>query len=381
MGAGQWIQAFLIPGHPHLTRRQPKNRGVLVLPHKETIEKRQELLKKLVGGQMPRLWCPPLTHYTANGELDRDRMEAHWAVMTPHVNSFLVPGSTGDAWEMAEPEVRSLLEFAIELAKKYDALLLIGVLASSASAMCQTISEILATLKQKTGMSDSTEALKESRVCGFTVCPPHGSKLTQDEIRAALETVLALGLPTALYQLPQVTLNEMSPTLVAQLAVRYPNLILLKDTSGNDRVALSDDAPSNVFFVRGAEGRYTEWLRESGGPYHGLLLSTANCFSSQLKAIVTLLEQGKNEEARDLSDRLTRVVELVFGLVNDLPDGNAFANANKAMDHFMAYGPNAEQISPPRLHTGAHLPEEVILQTATILKNEDLIPSKGYLDL
>ncbi len=342
-------------------------------------QQRQKLLSELVGEEMPKLWCPPLTHYTSEVALDKERMAAHWASMISNVRAFLVPGSTGDGWEMSNDEVKALLNFAIELAGKLNALLLIGVLKTDVSSMCETISETLTMLKQKAGVEDPIEALKRTNVCGFTVCPPRGAQLTQERIQADLETVLALNLPTAIYQLPQITANEMSPALIARLAEYYPNFFLLKDSSGSDRVALADSNQSGIFLVRGAEGHYSEWLQESGGPYHGLLLSTANCFSAQLRAIVTLLENGRIKEAKNLSDRLTQVVDLVFKLVSNLPQGNPFTNANKALDHFLAYGSEADRFPPPMLYSGIRLPEKVIREVGEIFKNSQLMPKTGYL--
>jgi hypothetical protein len=79
-----------------------------------------------------------------------------------------------------------------------------------------------------------------------------------------------------------------------------------------------------------------------------------------------------------MSERLTATVSAVFALVSPFPHGNAFANANKAMDHFFAYGPKAASVSPPRLHAGSSLPTEMILETGKILDRYGLLPSKGY---
>ena len=350
-----------------------------MLHHQEILKKRKNLWRELVGGEIPRLWCPPLTHYKSDATLDKERMAAHWASMLPNVRAFLVPGSTGDGWEMNNDEIKVLLDFAIELAGKLDALLLIGVLKTDVASMSEAIAETLAVLKQKAGVEDSIQVLKQTRVCGFTVCPPTGANLTQEQIQADLETILKLDLPTAIYQLPQVTKNEMSPALIKQLARLYANFLLFKDSSGSDRVALEERGQSDVFWVRGAEGDYAEWLRESGGVYQGLLLSTANCFSLQLRAIVTLLQKGKSDEAQSLSVRLTQVINEVFKLVSDLPQGNPFTNANKAIDHFMAYGTEARQILPPMLHSRRRLPEKVIREVGKILSNAKLIPQQGYL--
>jgi dihydrodipicolinate synthase/N-acetylneuraminate lyase len=346
----------------------------------ELSENRHKWIKEMVGEQIPRLWCPPLTHYNSEGKIDLDHMTAHWDFMIAYVNSFLIPGSTGDAWEMTEKEVFGLLELALDLAGKRDIRFLLGVLKKDAATTRAGIFQMLSLLKKRTGESDSIKAMKASKVCGFTICPPRGKKLTQDEIENDLNSVLKLGFPTVLYQLPQVTENEMSPSLVEHLTERHPNLILFKDSSGTDRVALENGQRSGLFLTRGAEGGYAQWLKESGGPYHGLLLSTANCFPDKLKKIINCLETRRLEEAADLSKHLTRVVEKIFNLVSDLPQGNVFSNANKAMDHFMAFGPDAPLGQSPRLHGGMFIPNKVMIGVRNILEAAQLIPYQGYMN-
>lgn len=341
-------------------------------------ERRRQIMRDLIGADVPRLWCPPLTHYAADGSLDRGRIAAHWAWMAADARGFLVPGSTGDGWEMSEAEIDSLLDLALELAPKLDVILLVGVLKTDAAAMVAAIRRILAMLQRRSGAGEAVAALKQSRVCGFTVCPPRGAALTQAEIRAGLESVLELGVPVSLYQLPQVTQNEMSPALFARLAGKYPHLLLLKDTSGKDRVPLADNGRSGVFLVRGAEGDYARWLKESGGPYDGLLLSTANGFAREYGRVIADLAQGRIEAARSLSERLTRVVKSVFDAVAGVRDGNAFTNANKALDHFMAYGASALQRPTPRLHAGSRLPVAVLATVGGILADAGLLPASGY---
>jgi len=219
-----------------------------------------------------------------------------------------------------------------------------------------------------------------SRVSGFTVCPPRGKELAQEKIGQSLAAILERGLPTALYQLPQITLNEMHPELVAALARQFPNFILFKDTSGADHVALSGQKLENVFLVRGAEGDYIRWLKAAKGPYDGFLLSTANCFGSQFQQLVEDLAARRLKAAQELSERLTACINEVFGIVSGLPEGNPFANANKAMDHFFAHGPKATTATPPRLHSGTSLPADVLRGTGEALSRHGLMPAKGYLE-
>ena len=152
-----------------------------------------------------------------------------------------------------------------------------------------------------------------------------------------LAAVLELGHPTALYQLPQVTENEMSPECVAHLAADYPNFYLLKDTSGADRVALAGLDLQGVFLVRGAEGQYHRWLGPAGGPYDGYLLSTANCFAQELAEVMEL-SISQIDDAAHLAQRVENAIECCFDIVRDFPAANPFANANKIIDQVMAFG-------------------------------------------
>ena len=121
-------------------------------------------------------------------------------------------------------------------------------------------------------------------------------------------------------------------------------------------------------------------MNTAGGPYQGFLLSAANGFARELRQIIGDISSGRLDAARELSGRLSLAVRGVFELVGNLPDGNAFANANKAIDHFFAFGPRAAAARPPRLHAGSHLPEPVIRRTGEILEKHGLMPERGYLD-
>jgi dihydrodipicolinate synthase/N-acetylneuraminate lyase len=342
------------------------------------VTQRAALLARLFPEGVPKLWCPLLTHYTPAGGLDTARMQVHLQHVAQWVSGYLIPGSTGDGWELTSEETREVVEFALDAALTSRLHLLLGVLTPSAAEARQRVADTVQWLQTRLRAASPEQALAEARVCGFAVCPPTGAGLSQQEIEAALAEVLALGYPTALYQLPQITQNEMSPEVVARLGARFPNFVLFKDSSGGDRVALSEVRPPGVFWVRGAEGEYVRWLQAAGGPYDGMLLSTANCFAAVLSDLVTKLAAGDRAGAETISRRVTEAVREVFALVAGLPSGNAFTNANKAIDHFFAFGPEAEAFDPPLLHSGIRLPAEVIAETRGILTRHALLPERGY---
>jgi len=340
---------------------------------------RQGLIEALFPEGMPRLWCPPLTHFDAQGRIDRGRIEKHLQQLAPYARGLLVPGSTSEGWQLTNEEARDVLTVVIEAAQRRKLHVLIAALKHDLDAMIQTITDTMHWLQALVGTRDWFEITRQTRVVGFTVCPPRGDNLTQEQIRGSLEQVLQLQHPTALYQLPQVTENEISPATFVRLVERYPNLTLLKDTSGQDWIARAGVDPGGVFLVRGAEGGYSRWLKSAGGPYDGLLLSSANNFAPQRAEVERLAAAGRREEADALSNRIERVVSRCFEIVAGVSAGNPFTNANKLLDHVLAYGSDATRQPPPVLHGGVRLPRDLIEPVAAALKEQQLFPECGYL--
>ncbi len=99
----------------------------------------------------------------------------------------------------------------------------IGALEREGAAVRELIRTVVRVLGFSTAGARSDKVMAAVGVQGFVVCPPCGKDLSQDTIRAQLASTLELDLPTALYQLPQVTSNEMSPETVGSLAAEYGN--------------------------------------------------------------------------------------------------------------------------------------------------------------
>jgi dihydrodipicolinate synthase/N-acetylneuraminate lyase len=339
--------------------------------------RRGTLLRRLFPRGMPTLWCPILTHFDADGRIDAHRMRAHITFMRPWVKGLLIAGSTGEGWEMTPEDVQRLLSAVVEIVTGGDMHLQVGALKAESWESLAAMRETVLWLQNAFATEDVLECFEKSSICGFTICPPSGAGMTQSDIVRDLETVLSPGYPVALYQLPQITRNEMTPPTVAALATRFPNFLMLKDTSGSDRIAASGFR--DVVLVRGAEGGYADQLRSAGGPYDGFLLSTANCLAPQLAKIIAAVESGEVASARSLSKQLTSFATEAFGLADRIGFGNPFTNANKAIDHFFAFGPSATEQPPPRLYSGKLLPRDFIDAIGRSLGRFDLMPEGGYL--
>ena len=347
--------------------------------------RRRDYFSTLFPQGIPTLWCPLISHYKAEGSFDSERMAAHIDHLSPYVQAFLAPGSTGDGWEMQPEERSELIELLLPLAEQINGHLLVGVLETERGRAAAAVESVKATYAPG----------ETPGYIGVTITAPRGSDLSQTEIFDEISAVLEQGVPTGLYQLPQITENEIDPCTVEDLAKKYSNFYLFKDTSGKDKVARSGRMPDDLFLVRGAEGNYADWLKGLGGPYHGFLLSTANNFAPQLARILDLSSlasaQGAGgahsieaseaaEEARSISEILSTVVETAFKSVSELPFGNPFANSNKAIDHIMAYGEEFEKVEPPLTHSGNRIPAKIETDLAGLLRRHNLFPQKGYLE-
>ena len=347
--------------------------------------RRRDYFSTLFPQGIPTLWCPLISHYTDEGNFNTERMAAHIEYLAPYVQAFLAPGSTGDGWEMSSDERTGLIELLLPLTEQVNGHLLVGVLETDRGKAADTV----AALKKNYTPGET------SGYAGVTITAPRGSELTQTSIFDELAAVLDHGVPTALYQLPQVTENEIDPCTAEDLANKYSNFYLFKDTSGKDKVARSGRLPDDLFLVRGAEGNYAEWLKGLGGPYHGFLLSTANNFAPQLSRVIELSTlaavQGAGgahsieaseaaREAYSISNTLSTVVDTAFNTVSTLPFGNPFANANKAIDHIMAYGAGFDAVQPPLTHSGNRIPAEITSSLADVLRRHELFPQTGYLE-
>jgi dihydrodipicolinate synthase/N-acetylneuraminate lyase len=344
-----------------------------------TAGRRSELLAELFPEGIPSLWCPLLTHYDSRGQISEGRMISHLRHVSSNIGGFLIPGSTGDGWDLRPRENDRVIQIALNQASQLGFSLLIGVLKPDTESMLGTIEQMLQSIRARSEDADPVTAMKSARVCGFAVCPPAGKDVSQEEMRFGLASILELNVPIALYQLPQVTKNEISPDTVKNLADQYHNFILFKDSSGADRVAVAGIDLGGVFKVRGAETEYCKWLDGSRPGYDGFLLSTTNCFAAELAQMMECSYGGQQDLARQISERISAIIIEVFQMVSPLKAGNAFANANKAMDHLFAFGSRAIAMPPPRLHNGTTIPQEMIRRTAEVLARHDSLPRDGYL--
>ena len=334
---------------------------------------RAALTKQLFPEGIDELWCPLLTHYIQRHgrvAVDRRRMAAQMRTLAPYVHQFLLAGSTGDGWDLDDRQFEELLAFAMRDAYwGPDARFLVGALGRSTQQVIRRGQMIL----------DRLNGHAQAGFVGIAVCPPVRSFASQEDIYDHYAEVSdVLGVPIAMYQLPQVTGCRIEPETFRRLAASRPNVYLLKDSSGDDELARTNPRPPDVVFVRGAENRYAESLKCGGGLYDGLLLSTANAFSYSLRNIVDTVKAGELTLARRRSAQLAAMIARLFEIAAVCPSGNAYSNVSRAVDHLLAHGPYWSRVEPPMLFDGSRLPPRVLADVVAVYGEAEGIPEHGY---
>lgn len=317
------------------------------------------------------LWVPILTHYRENApqRLDRPRTEDHIRRLTPFVRQYLVAGTTGDGWEMTDQllgEWIALLQETEVVSRDHSILF---------GAFGDTTEAVIRRTRLIEGALEGTPL--KATYAGLTVCAPVSAEASQEDIFDHFSRIIeATHSPIAVYQLPQVVKCEIAPETLERLTQTTNRIVLFKDTSGADKVANSLCDFGDMRLLRGAEGDYATQVKPNG-PYDGWLLSTANGLARELRSVADAVAGGAFGEAEEASRRLTALVEDLFAAAADLPDGNPFSNANRAVDHVFAHGPRWRKASSV-LASGQHLPEEFLARVEALLSEADFEPGDGY---
>jgi 4-hydroxy-tetrahydrodipicolinate synthase len=321
------------------------------------------------------LWVPLLTHYRTGAKsgsparVDPDRMAAQVRAISPAVRQFLLAGSTGDGWEL---ELDAFMDIVL-LSRRQDVFrgtkVLYDVLRSTTEEVVDWAVRLEASLAE--------DGAPAGQYAGLAICPPINPGANQAIILQHFQAILEHTTSSiAVYQLPQVTQCTIDRETIEELAINK-RVTMFKDTSGTDSVAQKGPI-SGVLLVRGAEGSYVESLAPFGA-YDGWLLSSGNVFGPALRRILNLHANAATERARQLSSIVTLMVEALFEAASDVPFGNAFSNANRAVDHLLAMGSSWRDSPLPLTVGGNALPRELISAAEDIIGNLPGITPYGYL--
>ena len=296
----------------------------------------------------PVLWFPPLTYYGEGGAVDTDKMKKALGAIHSYSKGVLVPGSTGDGWVLPQKQQEDLVRFFLRGFDFGRFSMMIGALKPTADETIASIERWCAILREESGCDDLAEAMRSLDVKAFVFCVPVGIDDREMQLNE-MGRILEMGLPMAFYQLPLVTGITVDPEVVAELAHRYGNLIVAKDSGGKDEMADSGLLSDRLMLLRGAEGDPSDMILGEAPVYDGLLLSTVNCFAREHSELM----KGKRTY-----DGYGDVISEVFEAIKE-PVSNAFSDAVRAICWAKEYGKNAETVDC-YCYNGKKLPAELI---------------------
>lgn len=150
-----------------------------------------------------------------------------------------------------------------------------------------------------------TKKLQGSGIVGCLTVTPYYNRPTQEGLFQHFKAIAeSTDLPQILYNVPARTGCDMLPPVVARLANTIPNIVALKDATGNlTRVTQTLALVENKdFILLGGEDLCGLEFMQLGGK--GVISVTANVAAAEMAQLCSLAEQGQFAEARRLNQRL-----------------------------------------------------------------------------
>lgn len=141
---------------------------------------------------------------------------------------------------------------------------------------------------------------------------PYYNKPNQEGLYQHFKAIAdASSLPIMLYNIPGRTGVNMTPETIARLAKDCPNIIGVKEASGNleqiERIkALT---PSDFLLISGDDGLTVEVIKRGGV---GVISVLANAYPAETKEVVDLAVLGNIEEAEEKLQALDGIISALF---------------------------------------------------------------------
>ena len=240
-----------------------------------------------------------------NGEVDYTSYAAtvDWQVTTGV--DFLVPlGTTAETPTLTESEKLQLLEVTLQHAEGHPVLAGVG---------SNSLNGTLANMR----LLQDADA--------FLVVVPFYNKPPQRGMFQYFKAVAqATDKPIVLYNVPGRTSSNIEPDTVLALAREVPNIIGIKEASGNvaQIKAILDGRPEGFSVFSGNDDQTCE-LMQLGAD--GVISVASNVFPSAMADFVHALQDGKFQEAEKMHQRLLPLFKALFVEPSPIPAKAAMA--------------------------------------------------------
>jgi 4-hydroxy-2-oxoglutarate aldolase len=234
------------------------------------------------------IFAPLATPFVANGDIDTagfaTNIRAH---LGAGLSGVVIAGSTGEAALLDEAERSSLIEAARDVVPK-DKLLVVG---------CGAESTRYAIRLTKNAAARGADAA--------LVVAPHyySSVMTSDVLLTHYRAVAdASPIPVVLYNIPKYMHFALPAHVVAELA-KHPNIIGIKDSSGNREIMAGFlESKSATFSVISGSGALLQYAIENGAT--GGILGVSLFASSLALEVFHAARRGDQATASAAQERL-----------------------------------------------------------------------------
>jgi 4-hydroxy-tetrahydrodipicolinate synthase len=237
-----------------------------------------------------------VTPFTANGEIDEDRLRALIEYQITGGIRLLVPcGTTGESATMTEQEDQRVIKITVETAKGR-ARVIAGTGSNATSSAIEW-----------------SLAARDLGVDAVLVVAPYYNKPTQEGLDAHFRAVAEAisDLPVVIYNVPGRTSSNISASTALTLAREVENIAAVKEASGdfNQIMAILRGRPSG-FRVLSGDDSITLPLIALGAD--GLISVASNEAPALVSRMVELALAGEWDEARALHYKLLPLMEANF---------------------------------------------------------------------
>ena len=164
-----------------------------------------------------------------------------------------------------------------------------------------------------------TQKAAECGVDGIMLVVPYYSKPSQEGLYQHFKTVAAAtDLPIILYNIPGRCGTNLAPETVVRLANDVPNIVAIKEASGNlDQIArLKTMCPAN-FAIYSGDDSLTLPILSIGGA--GIISVVAHVAGKDLRKMVDAYFAGNVAEAQEINMKLYDIFKTMFITSNPVP--------------------------------------------------------------
>ncbi len=251
-----------------------------------------------------------VTPFNNNGEIDFDSLKKIIDFQIgAGIEGIVVGGSTGENFALTAKEKQALLIKALEFA----------------NGRCKVIA---GTGTNETQSSlDYTLIAKELGADAALIVAPYYNKPSQEGLFEHFKLIAdnAEGFPIILYNVPGRTAVNIKPATVLKLAKACPNIIAVKEASGDldQMMEIIKDAPDNFVLLSGDDSLTLPIVLMGG---RGVISVISNYAPKEFGDMTRLALKGDWDKARALHYKLLDLMQFNFIETNPTPVKYAMAS-------------------------------------------------------